>query len=64
MYQALASVLDDLAWWLQSASQVVPISQLSIVTWVMFVISGSLDFKKAFKSPEQRARPLSKMPLQ
>jgi len=53
MYQALASALNDLAWWLQSASQVVPISQLSLVTWVVFVISGSLDSKKAFKAPEQ-----------
>jgi len=53
MYQALASVLNDVAWWLQSASQVVPISQLSLVTWVVFVISGSIDLKKVFKVPEQ-----------
>jgi len=53
MYQALASVLSDLAWWLQSASQVVPVSQLSLITWAMFVISGSFDSKKAFKATEQ-----------
>jgi len=53
MYQALAAALNDLAWWLQSASQVVPVSQLSVVTWVMFVISGSFPYKKAFKAAEQ-----------
>ncbi|HXW95435.1 MAG TPA: hypothetical protein VEJ19_07000 [Nitrososphaerales archaeon] len=53
MYQALASALHGVAWSLQSASQVVPISQLSIVSWVMFAISGFFDSKKAFKVPEQ-----------
>jgi hypothetical protein len=53
MYQALASALNDLAWWLQSASQVVPISQLSIATWLMFVISGYFDFKEPFKASKQ-----------
>jgi len=64
MHQALASALNDLAWWLQSATQLVPISQLTIVTWVVFVISGSFKFKVPFKAPEQRTRPLSKVPLQ
>jgi len=53
MYQALATALNDVAWWLQSASQVVPISQLSLVTWVIFVISGSFNPKKAFKVRKQ-----------
>jgi len=53
MYQALVSALNDVAWWLQSASQVVPISQLSLVTWVIFVISGSFNSKTAFKVREQ-----------
>ena len=64
MYQALASVLGDLAWWLQSASQAVPISQLFLVTWAMFVVSGALNSKKAFKTPKQRANPLSKVSFQ
>jgi len=53
MYQALAVALNDVAWWLQSASQVVPISQLSLVTWLMFVITGSFNSRKAFRIPEQ-----------
>ncbi|HYA55369.1 MAG TPA: hypothetical protein VED22_01090 [Nitrososphaerales archaeon] len=52
MYQALTSALNDLAWRLHSASQVVPISQISVVTWAMFFITGSFDSKKAFKAAE------------
>jgi len=47
MYQALATALSDVAWWIQFASQVIPISQLSIVTWVIFVIAGSFNSKKS-----------------
>jgi hypothetical protein len=53
MFQALAATLSDVAWWLQSASQIVPISQLSLVTWLMFLISGLFNSKKAFRAPEQ-----------
>jgi len=53
MYQALASGLADVAWWLQSVSQAIPISQLSLVTWVIFVISSSFNSKKAFKVRKQ-----------
>jgi hypothetical protein len=53
MYQGLASVLEDVATWLQSASQAVPISQLSIATWLVFVISGAFGSKNAFNFAEQ-----------
>ncbi len=53
MYESLASTLSDLASWLQSASQAFPISQLSLMSWLAFVVSGSLASKKAFNLTEQ-----------
>ncbi len=46
MYTALAASLQQLASWLQSAAAVIPVSQLSIVSWLMFAVSG------AFGAPE------------
>jgi hypothetical protein len=53
MYQGLASSLHGLASWLQSASENVPISQLSLMAWVMFVLSCSLAGNNPFNTPEQ-----------
>jgi len=64
MYQALVSALGDAASWLQSASQSVPISQLSFMIWVMFIVSGCFAAKNAFNVPEQSTGPLSKASFQ
>jgi hypothetical protein len=64
MYQCLLSALDYVASWLQSASQAVPVFQLSVMTWVMFVIARLLDPRRAFNAPEQSAGSLSKISLQ
>jgi len=53
MYQGLASFLIGLASWLQLASESLPISQLSIVAWIMFALSGSFTRNNPFKSPER-----------
>ena len=53
MYQGLASFLIGLASWLQLASESLPISQLSIVAWIMFVLSGSFAGNNPFKFPER-----------
>jgi hypothetical protein len=53
MYQGLTSILEDVATWLLSASQSVPISQLSIATWAVFLISGAFSSKTAFNVAEQ-----------
>jgi len=64
MYQGLASALMEAASWLQVTSQTVPISQLSLLTWVIFVVSCSFNDRNAFKVPEQLARRLSKASFQ
>ena len=53
MYQGLALSLDVLATWLQSASERVPVSQLSLMAWAMFVLSGSFAGRSPFNSTEQ-----------
>ena len=53
MYQGLAFSLDGLAAWLQSASERVPISQLSLMVWAMFVLSVTFARKSPFNSTEQ-----------
>jgi len=53
MYRRLTPALEQVATWLQGASQAVPISQLSFMTWVMFVISGSINLRSAFNISEQ-----------
>ena len=53
MHQGLTASLEEAATWLQAASQAVPVSQLSVVTWVVFLISGSFASKNAFNAPEQ-----------
>jgi hypothetical protein len=40
MFTGLTASLLELATWLQTASMVVPVSQLSLVSWFMFVITG------------------------
>jgi hypothetical protein len=64
MYQGFVSAFGDAASWLQAAFQAVPIFQLSIMTWVMFIISGCLCSTKVFNVPEQSDGPLSKTSLQ
>jgi len=64
MSERLVSALRGIASWLQSASQVVPISQLSVVTWAFFTIFGSFDSKSAFNITEQSVNPLSKASFQ
>ena len=41
----LTSAFQSAAWWLQSATQVIPFSQLSCLAWLMFLASGSLDLR-------------------
>jgi len=53
MYQGLTSALESAASWLQFASLALPLSQLAIATWVMFVVSGSFNSKNAFNPHEQ-----------
>ncbi len=53
MYQGLTSALETVATWFQSASLAVPLSQLSVMTWVMFVISGLFHSKDPFNVPER-----------
>ena len=53
MYQCSASALEEAATWLQGVSQAVPVSQLSFIAWLMFVITGSISLKSVFKFPEQ-----------
>jgi len=64
MYQALVSALGDAASWLQSASQSVPISQLSFMVWAMFIVSGRFDARNVFNASEQSTDPLSKVSFQ
>jgi hypothetical protein len=45
MLTDLTASLQELASWLQSAAVVVPISQLSFVSWLVFAASGS--YKRA-----------------
>jgi len=53
MYQGLALSLDGLAAWLQTASERVPITQLSLMAWAMFVLSVTFARKSPFNSTEQ-----------
>lgn len=43
MYTDLTAWLQDLAAWLQSAAMIVPISQLSLISWLMLAASGSFE---------------------
>jgi hypothetical protein len=60
----MISALDDVTSWLQSASQTFPTFQLSVITWVMFIISGRYEARRAFNVPEQSGYTLSKASLQ
>ena len=40
MYQGLAEFLQGAATWLQSVSLDIPVVQLSIVAWIMFILSA------------------------
>lgn len=42
MFTGLASTLLELAARLQAASMVVPVAQLSLISWLMFAVSASL----------------------
>jgi hypothetical protein len=64
MRQILLSAIGDLASWLQSASQAVPISQLSLIAWVMLNISSRFDPLNPFNVPEQSTGSLSKASFQ
>jgi hypothetical protein len=64
MYQGLAELLQGMGTWLQSVSPYVPISQLTIVTWAIFMVTQSFSSKKAFNAHEQAAWSLSKTPIQ
>lgn len=64
MYQGLAESLGELAWFLQSVSQTIPVSQVSLLAWLMYVISCSLTNQSPFKAPEQRHPSLSKASFQ
>ena len=44
---SLTSAVQSAAWWLQSAAQVIPLSQLSCLTWLMLLASGSFDIHTA-----------------
>jgi hypothetical protein len=55
MYQGLAELLQGLGTWLQSVSPYVPVSQLTIVTWAIFMATQSFSSKKAFNAHEQAA---------
>ena len=64
MYSTLASALQALASWMQSASQAVPLSQLSLMAWALAAASGSLVSQLAFNDAERRPQALSKMSFQ
>jgi len=51
--QGLAESVQGIAAWLQSVSAMVPVSQLSIITWVMVMVSGSLASGASFNRPER-----------
>jgi len=42
MFTDLTASFLELATWLQTASMVLPVSQLSIISWLMFAVSGTL----------------------
>jgi hypothetical protein len=48
MYAGLSAAINDLATWLQAASQVVPLSQLALVSWFFFVLGGSVRAESPF----------------
>jgi hypothetical protein len=64
MQQALVSALGDVASLFQSVSQAIPISQLSLMTWVFFIVSGRFASKEAFNVPEQSIGRISKTSFQ
>jgi hypothetical protein len=41
MLTGLTAPVLELATWLQTASMVVPVSQLSLISWFMFAVSGA-----------------------
>ncbi len=43
MCTGVAASLQQLASWLQSAAAVVPVSQPSFVSWLMFAVSGAVQ---------------------
>ncbi|HXY56101.1 MAG TPA: hypothetical protein VEH01_00670 [Nitrososphaerales archaeon] len=53
MYEGVAELFQGLGTWLQSVSPYVPISQLSILTWVIVMVSQSFASKDAFNTHEQ-----------
>ena len=53
MFQGLAELLQGLGTWLQSVSPYIPISQLPIATWVIFMAAQSFSSKGAFNAHEQ-----------
>ncbi len=53
MRKGLTATLRQLASWLQLASQAVPISQLSVMTWLIFAASGSVSSWNPFNIHEQ-----------
>lgn len=64
MYTDLTAFLGDLASRLQSVALFVPISQLSLVSWLMFVITGSVGSQKPFNAAEHGSLPISKLSFQ
>ena len=64
MLVQLATRLQQLGSWLQSAAAAVPISQLSAVTWAVFVVGGACGANGAFNTSERLAGPVSKASFQ
>jgi hypothetical protein len=64
MYPPLASFLQALAAWTQSASQAVPLSQLSLIAWMLLAASRSLVSSAPFNDTERQSAALSKMSFQ
>jgi hypothetical protein len=53
MYTSLASMVQTIATYLLSASQALPVSQLSVVVWLMFAASRSMAARNSFNSAER-----------
>lgn len=64
MYSGLISSVDEVVSWLLSASQSVPISQLSLIAWLVFAFGGSSVSRSSFNTPERPPRSLSKLSFQ
>jgi len=53
MYPAIASAIQTIGTLLLSASQTLPVSQLSVVAWVILAASRSITSRDSFNTTER-----------